>query len=357
MADVSKLLYSRGGDAPSFLASLELTAQDHILLKDAQKKVRDRLRTTFATLTKAEIGMSVRPRFFTQGSYSYRTINGPAWTPPQQMDLDDGAYLPMTFVQGTQRPSVASAGFFKIVDNALIKLAQEESWQFKRKPTCARLVISDSAHIDVPLYAIPDAEFKKLEEALVRKSVATFDARPRALDRWDALPSDCVLLAHREDDWVSSDPRKICDWFDSTTDIYGERFRRICRFLKAWRDHNRPHLDNVSSLLLMVCAWEAFEDLGRPNVPVRDDLALLKVAERLPRLLEGPVWNPADPDSANRSTLDWTTRVANVPSIWLMRWIANSRRSSSGVSTQQSRSRGLSNSSAIAFHIDLILST
>ena len=97
---------------------------------EARTKVRQCLRNAFAAVTKAELGVSVRPRFFTQGSFAYRTINDPCWTPPH---LDDGAYLPMTFVQGVQRPSVAAAAFFKVVDAALEKLATEEGWKFVEK--------------------------------------------------------------------------------------------------------------------------------------------------------------------------------------------------------------------------------
>src|SRR5258708_23926145 len=61
----------------------------------------------------------------------------------------------------------------------------------------------------------------------------------------------------------------------------------------------------------MVCAWEACEDLGRPNVPGRDDLVLLRVAERLPRLLAGPVYNPTHGDERVDARLsDANRRVA-----------------------------------------------
>ncbi|GGI27362.1 MULTISPECIES: CBASS cGAMP synthase [Bradyrhizobium] len=295
MANVSKVLHA-SGDAACFLKNLNIADTDRACLMEAREKVRDCLRKTFAALTKQELGVTVHPRFFTQGSFAYRTINDPCWTPPQQMDLDDGAYLPMTFIQGVQRPSVAATAFFKVVDAALEKLAKEEGWQFGKKPTCSRLVISSNSHIDVPLYAIPDAEFEKLEKQMKSFDAMARDARVDSDDRWDALPSDCVLLAHREHDWISSDPRKIRDWFVEAIKIYGPVLRRVCRYLKAWRDHHRPHLDDVSSILLMVCAFEACEDLGRPNVPGRDDLALLRIAERLPRLLEGPVYNPTDRD-------------------------------------------------------------
>jgi hypothetical protein len=303
MANVAKLLHAHG-DAPSFLKNLQLTDDDHSELKAARAKIRHCLRSEFAKTSKAELGVAVQPRFFTQGSYAYKTINEPAWTPPQQMDLDDGAYLPMTFVQG-EKPSVAAAAFFTVVDRALLELARVEGWKFVKKPTCARLIISKDAHIDIPLYAIPDAEFMLLEKAAQARTFdGAFDARADSIDRWDALPPDCVLLAHREEGWKASDPRKIHDWFVDAVDVHGERLRRVCRYLKAWRDHNRPALDGVSSILLMVCAWEAFEDLGRPNVPDRDDKALLRVAERLPRLLAGPVCNPTDLDEKICARLD-----------------------------------------------------
>ena len=108
------------------------------------------------------VGFTVRPRFFTQGSFAYKTINDPAWTPPQQMDLDDGTYLPMTFVQGA-KPSVAAAAFFKIVDRALQALAKAEGWIFVKKPTCARLIISICPHRHSSLRD-PDKEFRLLEE-------------------------------------------------------------------------------------------------------------------------------------------------------------------------------------------------
>ena len=143
MANVSKLLHV-SGDAPSFLKNLNLADEDRADLMEAREKIRQCLRGVFATVTKAELGVTVQPKFFMQGSYAYRTINNPAWTPPQQMDLDDGAYLPMTFVQGEQKPSVAAASFFMVVDAALEKLAKKEGWKFATKPTCARLVISSS---------------------------------------------------------------------------------------------------------------------------------------------------------------------------------------------------------------------
>lgn len=291
MANVSKLLYSTVADV-SFLLEIEPEDDAKADLLEAKGKIRNRLRDAFAEKSKDLFGTSIRPRFFTQGSHSYKTLNEPAWPPEQQMDLDDGCYLPMSFVKGA-RPSQASALFFQFVDGVLKGLAEEEGWEFKEKDTCCRLVISSLAHIDIPLYAIPDAEFVLLEKAL--SANATF-AEDRRRDTWDALPSDSVLLAHRREDWKVSDPRKIKTWFLAAVEVFGEKLRRICRYLKAWRDHHKPELDSVSSILLMVCAWKAFDEIRRPFIPDREDQALLAVLERLPAYLESAVANPTDPD-------------------------------------------------------------
>ncbi len=292
MANVSKLLYSTVADV-SFLLEIEPEDDAKAALLEAKGQIRERLREAFAEKSREIFGRSIRPRFFTQGSHSYKTLNDPAWPPEQQMDLDDGCYLPMSFVKGT-RPSQASALFFEFVDGVLEKLAEEKGWKFTIKDTCCRVVISSIAHIDIPLYAIPDDDFVLLEKSM--SANASFAEDRRRPDTWDALPSDSVLLAHRKEDWKVSDPRKIKTWFLAAVGVYGEKLRRICRYLKAWRDHNKPHLNGVSSILLMVCAWKAFEEIRRPFVPEREDQALLAVLERLPGYLENAMPNPTDKD-------------------------------------------------------------
>jgi hypothetical protein len=289
LANVSKLLYSTIADE-CFLDNIE---PDDTLLKRSRTKIRARLKEAFAASSKSLFGSLIRPRFFTQGSCAYRTLNDPAWPPQQQKDLDDGCYLAMSFLKG-QRPSTAAESFFKFVDGVLVQLAREESWEHVRKPTCSRVIISRDSHIDIPLYAIPDSEFMLLEDratAAVLKSGAEF--AETKLDIWGALPSDAVLLAHRDEDWVESDPRKIHDWFVRAIEIYGERLRRDCRYLKAWRDHH--HLDDhhLTSILLMAVVWNAYEAIRRPSLQNREDERFLQVVERLPGLLGKAVANPA----------------------------------------------------------------
>ncbi|GAA0240038.1 Cyclic GMP-AMP synthase [Methylorubrum aminovorans] len=286
MADVSKLLHTTT-DSDNFLENL---FADATLLREAKAKIRAHLRKEFGRAGRDRFGQEIRPRFFTQGSSSYRTLNDPAWPPGQQKDLDDGCYLPLSFVRG-ERPSRAAALFFEFVDAALGDLAEEEGWTLVRKPTCVRLEIADDAHVDVPLYAIPDREFLQLEDRATQQARKT--ATKVSPDHWEALPSDAVLLAHREEGWKESDPRKIHKWFIDAVDLYGECLRRDCRFLKAWRDHH--HLDDLhlSSILLMACAWTAYEAMMATALPKREDERLLSVAERLPAMLRNDMPNPA----------------------------------------------------------------
>lgn len=179
VANVSKLLYTTT-DPESFLENLNAEDGD---LKAAKAKIRGHLREAFSKTSRDLFGQEVCPRFFTQGSSSYKTLNDPAWPPSQQKDLDDGCYLPLSFVKGEQ-PSKAAEQFFKFVDAVLGELAKAEGWTLIKKPTCVRLEIALDAHIDIPLYAIPDREFALLE-ARAQKAEKAYDRAPK---RWEDLP-------------------------------------------------------------------------------------------------------------------------------------------------------------------------
>ncbi|HEV2516046.1 MAG TPA: CBASS cGAMP synthase [Devosia sp.] len=289
MANVAKLLYSTVEEC--FLDNLEPDASP---LKAARTKIRDHLRTEFAFLSKEIFGRIIAPKFFTQGSCAYKTLNEPAWPPEQQKDMDDGCYLPLSFVRGA-RPSQAAALFFEFVDNALRDLARREGWtHVGDKDTCVRLEIGVDSHVDVPLYAIPDAEFARLRDTVIAAQMEVNErARP---DTWEALPSDAVLLAHRQEDWIESDPRKIHGWFLDAVELYSERLRRDCRYMKAWRDHHALDRYKVSSILLMACVFYAYEAIRGPFLPDREDERFLQVVERIPRMLSGKVENPSERD-------------------------------------------------------------
>nr|WP_315494213.1 CBASS cGAMP synthase [uncultured Rhodoferax sp.] len=293
MLNLSPLFYS-SVEQPTFLENITLTKAQRDVIEEAKDAVRQQLRDGLATALQAlgHAGESVQPRFFTQGSWAYKTLNSPAH-PSQQADIDDGAYLPLSSMTATTKPSLASKVFFAAAEMALKPLVDRRGWTLiTEKPTCIRIEISKFAHIDIPLYAIPDGEFQQLRKAAMEvRGYMTLDEAVRKAERdaWTALPRDQVLLAHREDDWVKSDPRPIKAWFLGEVERHGEQFRRNVRFLKGFRDWQWV-TGGPSSILLMATAAPVFEARDR-----RDDLALLDLLEQMPQVLREGVLCPTDP--------------------------------------------------------------
>ncbi|WP_284503251.1 CBASS cGAMP synthase [Caballeronia sp. GAWG1-1] len=305
MQNLSSLFYS-SVDAPTLLESLDLSDTDRIFIAEAKNAVRNCLRGNLMKVLKRHRyeGPSVHPRFFTQGSWAYKTLNAPAKS-PQQADVDDGAYLPLSFVSQEERPSIASGIFFAAAEEALKELIEARRWKLvKDKPTCIRIEIAKFAHVDIPLYAIPDDEFESLQKAAMEQfGYMTFDSALEQAERdaWTALPRDHVLIAHREKDWVKSDPRPVKTWFLDEVERHGEQFRRAVRYLKSFRDWQWAS-GGPSSILLMAASAPVFEMRER-----RDDLALLDVVEKMPSVLRDGVCNPVD---RNESLTDRLGRAA-----------------------------------------------
>lgn len=291
-------LFNTSEDEPSLLQALELTAAQRLQITAAKNEVRQCLKLGIprVLVEQGYKGDIPQPRFFTQGSWAYKTLNSPAHLPPQQSDVDDGAYLPISFLKGSKKPSVASAIFFAAAEEALRKLVdakRSENWKLVTdKPTCIRIEISATAHIDIPLYSIPDDEYVTLEKAAATYGFdsLTEAVNVRKADSWTTLPIGEVLLAHREEDWITSDPRPVKDWFVDQVEAKGEQLRRVVRYLKAFRDWQWKS-GGPSSILLMAAAAPLFSKIDR-----RDDLALLEVLKGLPTALRNGVNNPVDDD-------------------------------------------------------------
>jgi len=293
MLNLSPLFFTTLDDQSCLHAELDLTPEKRRQIRCVRADVRDCLRIGIPRVLKSNGYMKdvPKPRFFTQGSWAYKTLNYPA-QPPQQADIDDGCYLPMSFVSQTKRPSTAAKVFFAAAEEALKPLVKEKRWKLVTdKPTCIRIIIATDAHIDIPLYAIPDEEFAALTKASMEQY--GYDSLTEALnmaerDAWIALPADKVLLAHRESNWISSDPRPVKEWFLGEVEAKGEQFRRVVRYLKAFRDWKWSS-GGPASILLMAAAAPLFKKRDR-----RDDLALLDVVTALPARLREGVNNPVD---------------------------------------------------------------
>jgi hypothetical protein len=295
MLNLSALFFSSNDEKAALLDNLELSAGQKANLESARKEIRTCLKVGIPEyLTRKGFPEKVpEPRFYTQGSWAYKTLNAPGQF-PQQADLDDGAYLPISFVSQTARPSQATGIFFEAAEEVLRPLAKTRGWDLiVDKPTCVRIQISNDAHIDVPLYAIPDTEFEELAKAALENY--NFDSVAEAVkkaDKWTELDRDKVLLAHRTENWRSSDPRPLRDWFVEEVAAKGPQLRRVVRYLKAFRDWQWAE-GGPSSILLMAAATPLFGFRDG-----RDDLALLDVVVKMPKALRDGVVNPTNSDES-----------------------------------------------------------
>lgn len=307
-------VFTGPADADHFLAALTLEPSREKLLRAARDTcraaIRSGLRSWSSVLHKSLLfdavvanvaPASLKPKFKMQGSFAYRTLNDPAHTPPQEIDLDDGVFVPVSFLndEGRSHPALISSGYFRAVEALLTPVCREEGWTLViDKPSCVRVELNDGAHIDFALYAIPDAEFEDLveTEALAK----AMNAQDRALltdqielaeDLYRGLREDQIMLAHREEGWKPSDPRKLEDWFRAALRTHGEQLRRVCRYLKGWRDYHWEAC-RLSSIALMSCVVTTFDEAAAAPADNRDDLALLAVADRLPDLFGDRIVNP-----------------------------------------------------------------
>lgn len=293
MLNLSSLFYTTDENETCLHAALDLGLLQRDFIAGAKTDVRNCLRVGIPRVLKSKgyTNDAPQPRFFTQGSWAYKTLNAPAQD-PQQADVDDGCYLPLSFVSQTTRPSVAATVFFAAAEEALASLVMDRQWKLiTDKPTCIRVEIAPYAHIDIPLYAIPDHEFTTLAKAAVQDyGYLNLQEAVRKAERdaWTALPHNSVLLAHRECNWMESDPRPVKDWFLAEIAAQGEQLRRVVRYLKGFRDWKWAS-GGPTSILLMAAAAPLFEKRDR-----RDDVALLDVVTALPAKLRGGVNNPVD---------------------------------------------------------------
>jgi hypothetical protein len=302
--DEAKTLAQRSDLAVLSMESFKVQVQKTRLkyLDPAAQDEITRLIKNMDSSTRAAF-LQLSPRFWTQGSFQYDTLNRPYFAPPQEMDIDDGTYLPMTMF--ADKPVIGHRLLLLLVDSSLKSLVHEnEGWVFETKRTCARIKILDKhTHIDVPMYAIPDDVFKSKEEASLASLNEAFakslDSVPslRANNRaYYALDSNAVNLALRGDDekWATSDPKIVEDWFEECCLRIGEHLKDVCRYMKAWRDVQWPHGKGPSSISLMAATVSI---LDRVPHDMNDLGATMKIiAQNLYAEFASGVESPDDTD-------------------------------------------------------------
>ncbi len=290
MPNFSPLLFTTTGEA-CFLDQLDLAPDELSRIDSARKDIREALKTDLpgALRDKGLDGDICEPRFYIQGSRAYKTLNSPCTTPPQQSDIDDGVYLPLSVMREESSPKLAIALFFDAVLDVLRPMCAERGWHTESKDTCVRVTISPYAHIDLPLYVIPDTLFQQIKANMESRGYAVFDSAINSeRDTWKTLPSDKILLADRKQGWRKSDPMAMKNWFKRECLEKGDQLIRVVRYLKAFRDKQWEE-KGPSSILLMAAACPLFEYFDK-----RDDRSLLNVVKGIPNALRNGVASPID---------------------------------------------------------------
>lgn len=289
---------------------ISLSSREKTDLMGARTTIRAHIRSQLPKLLAAarvdESRERIEPRFITQGSYAYGLINAPAHPPRQQADLDDGVYVPLSFCEDTGSPKAVSRLLIEFIEQLLIELASKmPGWSVKtNNPNCTRVIIAADKHVDVPVYSIPDAEFRKIAQYryTLEKRAQAFDEYYRGADLddvWEFMP-ERVRLAHKTSGWVDSDPRPIKDWIDRQALLKTDQLRRLIRYLKAWRDVQAWPQGDPKSILLMALVDATLER----KIEGRDDLALIEVCRAIPARLQHAVTIAPIPNEDLSKALD-----------------------------------------------------
>ncbi|KYY12279.1 hypothetical protein AWQ10_07770 [Vibrio parahaemolyticus] len=282
--------------------------------------------------------LGLTPRFWTQGSFQYDTLNRP-FQPGQEMDIDDGTYMPMPIFES--EPKIGHTLLVLLVDASLKSLVAENSgWKFEAKQTCGRIKIEgEKTHIDVPMYAIPKDEFMKKQVALKanRSLLENVGCESYFYDSDDTdsyeVDSENVNLALREGErkWVNSDPKIVEDWFNDSCVRIGKHLRKVCRFMKAWRDAQWD-VGGPSSISLMAATVNILDRVSHDSSDLGETMKI--VAKNLPDEFARGVESPDDTDEKplfppsskhGRREMDIMSKLERLPSILSSAELADSK--------------------------------
>lgn len=262
-----------------FRKKLNLTEDDKSELLLARKEIRASIRKAFnenqskyftyeAIQLLSEFTQNtdkkIKPLFMTQGSFVYKTINLPLHPPTQQMDLDDGVYIPLSYIEkGSNGNFQATANLVRSVIHKCVKdLCKEKDWILKKHPNCLRITINNKAHIDLPIYSIPDNEAHTIKESAAL-SLTRSTHQDDLASRFLSFDKATNILLATDDGWLKSDPREIQEWVKNMKDKFGNEFTFYSRYIKAWREHQYPKDDSkFSSIMIMASIAQAFSEYG-----------------------------------------------------------------------------------------------
>jgi hypothetical protein len=117
---------------------------------------------------------------------------------------------------------------------------------------------------------------------------------------WEEL--DHIVLATRTGEWKCSDPEDVARWFNDRVKEHTEQLRRVCCYLKGWRDYQWKDGGGPTSVSIMIAVAQTFESQRG-----RDDLALEKAAAHLSAAILGELRERGIDDGAE----DFNNRLSS----------------------------------------------
>jgi hypothetical protein len=149
------------------------------------------------------------------------------------------------------------------------------------------------------MYAIPKDEFMK-KQVVLKANRALFEGIGcESVDSNDIssyeVDSENVNLALREGErkWVNSDPKIVEDWFNDSCVRIGKHLRKVCRYMKAWRDAQWD-VGGPSSISLMAATVNILDRVSHDSSDLGETMKI--VAKHLPDEFARGVESPDDTD-------------------------------------------------------------
>ncbi|WP_139699418.1 CBASS cGAMP synthase [bacterium endosymbiont of Bathymodiolus sp. 5 South] len=256
-----------------FRKKISLSDEDKKNFLESRELIRKTIRKTFNEKTENYFSLDdlkilthvffefersdIKPKFMTQGSFAYNTINTPENPPVQQMDLDDGIYFPLKYIEKASNGNFSQAAqtIRNIVYRCVNDLCRDMNWNLEKKSKCLRVTLDTSSHIDLPIYSAPEKEMKKITKTSLNSIMST-----GSIDKFFAYEKlDDILLA-TDDGWLKSDPRVIQQWVEDNKQKRGRNFIHYSKYIKNWRDCQWKKDSGFSSIMVMAGISQAMSE-------------------------------------------------------------------------------------------------
>jgi hypothetical protein len=231
-----------------FNTTISLSKAQREKLDSSKTAIQDKIRNHFKD--KEDIK---NPKFRIQGSVIMKTV---IIKKDKTYDVDIGVFF-------LEKPNVTSTTAQKHVLEAVANHTKGGQSHHKK---CIRVIYADDFNIDLPVYYIEEDD-------------------------------DHPHLAVKNEDWQLSDPKELCEWFESKKDKKGQ-MKRLVKYLKVWA--NNRSFKMPSGIALSVWAANKYAE------DERDDIALSNLLDELYNTINKncDCYNPSTPFDNLTSKLD-----------------------------------------------------